>query len=127
MVVLDDEPLEDAVELREREGRRADGLSASAVVDVPGQVRQLLAGDGAEEPLDLAAALRDADPGVDQADVWVSRQTSSSRALVKSLPWSLQSTSGRPVTGQAGLLLRPAAWCSASAVCSALGSPRKTV
>ncbi len=38
---------------------------------VPRQVRQQLGGHGAEEPFDLAAALRDADPGVDQPDVGV--------------------------------------------------------
>jgi hypothetical protein len=89
-------------------------------------MRQQLGGDGAEEPLDLAAALRDADPGVDQPDVRVQADAFQA-AAGKSLPWSLWNTSGSPVTGQAGLLLRPAAWCSASAVCSAVGSPRKTV
>ena len=53
------------------QGRRAHGLPAGPVRDVSGQVRQQLAGNGAEEPLDLAAALRDPDPGVDQADVGV--------------------------------------------------------
>jgi len=54
--------------------------------------------------------------------MWVSRHTRSRRALVKSLPWSLYSTSGSPTTGHAGLALRRMAWCSARAVCSAVGA-----
>jgi hypothetical protein len=88
VVVLDDEPLEDAVELLEHERRRSERLAAGAVRDVPGQVRQQLGGNGAEESLDLAAALRT--PIREWTSrMWVSRQTRSSRALVKSLPWSL--------------------------------------
>jgi hypothetical protein len=36
-----------------------------------GEVREQLGGDGAVEPFDLAAALRDTDPGVDKPDVGV--------------------------------------------------------
>ena len=43
--------------------------TAGAVRDVPGKVGQQLGGDGAVEPFDLAAALRDPDPGLDQPGV----------------------------------------------------------
>jgi len=67
---------------------RGDGLAADAVGYVPGQVRQQLGGERAEEALDLAAAC-----GTPAREwirrMWVSRQTRSRRLLVKSLPWSL--------------------------------------
>ena len=71
VVLVDDESLEHVIELVQGQAGFADGCPAGAVRDEAGQVRQQLGGDGPEEALDLAAALRDPDPGVDQADVGV--------------------------------------------------------
>src|SRR3954451_4507291 len=80
VVLLDDEPLEHRVELLQGERRRRGWLAAGAVRDVPGQMRQQLGGDGAVEPLDLAATLRDPDPGVDQPNVCVQADPLEARA-----------------------------------------------
>jgi len=63
-----DPPAEGGVRLGEREPGRRDWV---AVDELPGQLGQQLGGDAAEEPLDLAAALRPGDGGVHQLDVQV--------------------------------------------------------
>lgn len=47
--------------------------------------------------------------------------------LVKPAPWSTYRVVGIPHTGQSGSFLRQIAWCRASAVCIADGSPRNAV
>ena len=46
VVVVDDEPFEDLVELPKGQGCWGDGGAIGSVRDVPGQVREELSGDG---------------------------------------------------------------------------------
>ncbi len=71
VVAVDEVAGEGGVEFGEGEGRSGDRAPVGAVRDVPGQCGQQLAGDGAEQPLDLAPALRDAGGGVHELDVGV--------------------------------------------------------
>ncbi len=71
VLLRDEKLLKRSIQLREGELRRSDGVTAGAVRDVTGQVRQQLGGDGAEQALNFSAALRDTDAGVDQLNVRV--------------------------------------------------------
>jgi hypothetical protein len=66
-----DVPADRAVEVTERELRRVNGRAGAVGRQVAGQRGQQFGGDGAEEPLDLAAALRDAGRGEPQSQVQV--------------------------------------------------------
>jgi len=69
LVVGTGDPLPDrGVELRQREPRRSHRLP---VDQLPGQVGKQLGGEGAEEPLVLAAALRAGDRGVHELEVQI--------------------------------------------------------
>ncbi len=118
-----DPPADRGVELRQREPWRAGWPAAD---EVAGQVGQQFGGDGAEEPFELAAPC-----GRATAECTSSMCRSAASwarwSLVKSLPWSAYSTSGRPCTGQPGSVLRQIACRSASDRFSADEAPRKTV
>jgi hypothetical protein len=126
VVGVDDEFADRGVEFGQWQRRCGHGLAVGSVRDVAGQGGEEFGGEGAEEALDLAAALRHAGGGVHQPDPGVGAHLlemgGGEVGAVVAVEHVRQPAHRPPRVG-----LAPDACRSANEVCSVDGSPRNTV